>query len=195
MDDALMRAINSFARATPWLHSLMYGYATYGVALFAALLVAGWWIARRSGNPARVAAAAWAALGTLIAVGINQPLVNTFHEARPYTTAPDLLVLADHTTDFSFPSDHATMAGAVAAGLFLVRHRLVAWLATAAALLMAFSRVYIAAHYPHDVVAGLLLGAVVVLVGWALLRGLLTRLVFLAARTPLRPLVTTGGLP
>jgi membrane-associated phospholipid phosphatase len=80
--------------------------------------------------------------------------------ARPYTAHPGILVLAHRSTDFSFPSDHAVMAGAVAAGLWLVSRRL-GLIATLAALVMAFARVYIAAHYPQDVVAGLLLGAAV----------------------------------
>lgn len=187
----LMLKVNAFARATPWLHGLMYNYATYGVALFAVLLVAGWWSARRSGNPARVAAAVWAGLGTIVAVGINQPIVTTVHEARPYTTMPGLLVLADRSSDLSFPSDHATMAGAVAAGLFLARRRLLAWVATVAAVLIAFARVYIAAHYPQDVTAGLILGTVVVLAGWILLHTPLTALVGRIQDTPLQPLVTS----
>lgn len=191
LDGALLRAVNAFARATPWLHGLLYGYATYGVALFAVLLLAGWWTARRAGDPTRVAAAVWAGLGTIVAVGINQPIVNAVHEARPYTAVPGLLVLADRSTDFSFPSDHATMAGAVAAGLFLTRRRLLAWIATVAAVLIAFARVYIAAHYPQDVAAGLVLGAVVVLIGWVLMRTVLVALVGLVRRTPLRPLVTS----
>ncbi|TNC20062.1 phosphatase PAP2 family protein [Amycolatopsis alkalitolerans] len=190
LDGALLRDVNTFARATPWLHGLMYGYATYGVALFALLLVAGWWNARRTGDPARFAAASWAGLGTIVAVGINQPIVGAIHEARPYTATHGLLVLADRTSDFSFPSDHATMAGAVAAGLFLARRRTLAWIATVAALAIAFARVYIAAHYPQDVAAGLVLGAVVVLAGWVVVRRPATALVrklgrFEAAGDPL----------
>ncbi|HJP78245.1 MAG TPA: phosphatase PAP2 family protein [Pseudonocardiaceae bacterium] len=193
VDGALLRAINAFARATPWLHGVLYGYATYGVTLFAVLLLAGWWTTRRTGNPAGVAAAVWAVVGTILAVGINQPIVSAVHEARPYTGVPGLLVLADRSTDFSFPSDHATMAGAVAAGLFLARRRVLAWIATVAAVLIAFARVYIAAHYPQDVAAGLLVGAVVVLLGWVLFRKVLTGLVRLLSRTPLRPLVTAAS--
>lgn len=188
----LMADVNAFTRATPWLHGILYGYATYGVALFAVLLLAGWWTARRSGDPTRMAAALWAALGTVLAVGINQPVVNAVHEARPYQAMQGLLVLADRSTDFSFPSDHAVMAGAAAAGLLLVRRGL-GWAATVAALLIAFARVYIAAHYPQDVAAGLLLGAAVVLIGWVLLRGVATVLVRMLHRTPLRSLVT--GIP
>ncbi len=57
------------------------------------------------------------------------------------------------------------MAGAVAAGLWLLDRRLGA-VATLSALVMAFARVYIAAHYPHDVLVGLAFGAAVALVGW-----------------------------
>jgi membrane-associated phospholipid phosphatase len=98
-----------------------------------------------------------------------------FDEARPYATHPHLVVLASRTSDFSFPSDHAVMAGAVASGLLLVSRRL-GLVAVAAAVLMAFSRVYIAAHYPWDVLAGLALGAAVALLGWLVLRRPLTAL-------------------
>ena len=59
--------------------------------------------------------------------------------------------------------------------MWLVSRRLVT-LATVAALAMAFSRVYIAAHYPWDVAAGLLVGASVALLGWAVLGTPLTTL-------------------
>jgi undecaprenyl-diphosphatase len=81
------------------------------------------------------------------------------------------------------------MVGAVTAGLWLV-HRRLAVLAAVAAVVMAFARVYIAAHYPQDVLAGLALGAVIGLLGFYLARPLLARLVALAARTPLHVLLT-----
>jgi membrane-associated phospholipid phosphatase len=138
-----------------------------------------------------MAAALWSGVGTLVAVAANQPIVHRVHEARPYTVHPHILVLAHHSADFSFPSDHAVMAGAVTAGLWLVSKRLGA-VAAVAALLMGVARVYIAAHYPHDVLAGLALGAGVVLIGWLLLSRPLTWLVELLRRTPLRPLLFAG---
>src|SRR4051794_33835802 len=99
-------AVNHFAEATPGLHAHMRMYAEYGVALFAAILLLAWWWARRDRDPAVVAAALWGPAGALLALGLNQPLVNGFHEARPYTVYPHTLVLVSHSSDYSFPSDH-----------------------------------------------------------------------------------------
>src|SRR4051794_26046346 len=118
------RVVNDWARHTGWLHGTATAFAKDGVGLFALLLVAGWWVARASGEPRRVAAAGWAALGTLVAVALNQPIVHAVHEARPYAVLPHVLVLVHRSTDPSFPSDHATMAGAVTVGLLLVHRRL-----------------------------------------------------------------------
>jgi undecaprenyl-diphosphatase len=86
--------------------------------------------------------------------------------------------------------------GRVAAALWapvgvLVAHRsrALAWTAVALALLMAATRVYVGAHFPLDVVAGLLVGAVVALASYALVRPLVVRVVALVERTPARPLV------
>jgi membrane-associated phospholipid phosphatase len=182
LDDRILDDVNGFARHTGWLHGAVMGYATYGLVLFAALLLLGLWLSRTRTHRA-LAAAGWACLATLIAVGLNQPLVSGFAEARPYTTHPGLLVLATRSSDFSFPSDHAVMAGAAAAGLWLVS-RVLGAVATVAALVMAFARVYIAAHYPWDVVAGLVAGALIALIGWALLRVPLTAVTEWLRRRP-----------
>lgn len=174
LDDQLLLAVNSFARQTTWLHGPVLAYAKYGMILFAVLLLAGVLISRHTQSRV-LAAAGWACIATLIALGLNQPFGHLFDEARPYVTHPNILRLADVTTDFSFPSDHAVMGGAVAAGLLLVNRRL-GVLACVAAALMAFARVYIGAHFPWDVVGGLAFGGIVAVLGWLILRRPLTAL-------------------
>jgi undecaprenyl-diphosphatase len=125
----------------------------------------------------------------LLALAVNQPITAHFAERRPYMVYPDLLTLAQHSLAPGFPSDHAVIAGALTATLFLASRRLGYWTALAA-LVMAFARIYIAAAYPYDVLAGLLLGAAVSLVSFLLVRRPLVRLLGAADQTVFRPLIT-----
>src|SRR4051812_8169733 len=184
-DRSLFTTINEWAQDTPWLHGFFKTYAGYGVVLFAALLLAGYVVARRRRRLDVLAASLWAALAPLVAVAMNQPIASGIDEPRPFTVFPHALLLAHRSADPSFTSDHATMAGAIAVGLFLVSRRLGA-IATAAAVLMAFARVYVGAHFPVDVIAGLVLGGAVAGLGWLLLRRPLRYGLGLVARSPLR---------
>lgn len=180
--------VNDWARHTGWLHTPAKLYANDGVALFALLLLAGWWVARRRGDHRAMATALWAGIGTLVTVAVNQPIAGAVGRERPYLALHHTLLLVHRSTDYTFPSDHACMAGAVAAGVMLVSRRL-GLIAAAAALLMACTRVYVGAHYPADVLAGLALGVAVVGIGSLVVVPLLTRVVDQVAATPLRPLV------
>lgn len=176
------QAVNDFAERTSWLHTPARLYADYGVVLFGALLVGSWWLARGSGERRRVAAALWAPVGMMIAIGLNQLLGHAFDEPRPYAVLPHALVLVGRTTDPSFPSDHAVMAGAVAAGVLLA-HRRLGLVALAMALLMAVDRVYVGAHFPLDVVAGLTVGAGVVMSTYLVARPIALRAAELSERS------------
>lgn len=185
-------AINHFARDTPWLHSIVLGYANYGVVLFGALLLAGWWIARSGDDAARMVAALWAPIGVFAALAINQPIADAVGEIRPCNDLHGIVVLHCNI-DPGFPSDHAVMAGAATVGLWLVSRRL-GLLAVLASLAMGFSRIYIGAHYPQDVLAGFVLGAVVSLVGYAVARPLIAWVVSTARHGPLRVLIAPSGV-
>ncbi|CAN5360807.1 phosphatase PAP2 family protein [soil metagenome] len=188
VDDSSFSRVNELARDTGRLHGPALWFATYGVVLFAAMLLAGYLLARRSGELTTVAASLWAPLGVLLAVGVNQPIGSAVGEARPYDSLPHVLALVPHSADFSFPSDHAVMAGAVAMGLVVV-HRRLAVAAAVAAVLMAATRVYVGAHFPGDVVVGLLLGAAVTFLGRLVFQPVITLLLVHLGRTRLRWLV------
>jgi membrane-associated phospholipid phosphatase len=181
------RVVNDFARRTPWLHGPVTAYAKYGVVLFGVLLVLAWWQARSERDPLRVARALLAGVGVLLAVAVNQPIVHGVNEKRPFAQLPHVLMLVSRSADASFPSDHATMAGAAAVGLFLVNRRL-GVLAGVLAVLMAAARVYVGAHFPIDVLAGLAVGAAVAFLV-QLLATPLARAIARLGTTRLSPLV------
>ena len=189
MDTSIFKAINSLAITISWANPVFRFLAVYAVFLFGPLTLLSWWFARRSTRPTQsVAAAIWTALGTLLAVALNQLIAHGVGRLRPYYSISHVNLLVARANDFSFPSDHATTAGAVTAGLFIVsafgirKNRTIALISLALALLIAFSRVYVGAHYPGDVAAGLVIGASIMVLGWKLLHPLIEHIVTLVEK-------------
>ncbi|MFE3946784.1 phosphatase PAP2 family protein [Streptomyces sp. NPDC059118] len=192
IDGGLYGHVTEFARHTQWLNGPAYAYTSYGIALFAVFLLAGWWVARR--HDARgMAVALIAPFAVVVAYLANDGIKSVFLEPRPCRALPyDFLIeKCPPPDDYAFPSNHTTVAAAVAAALLLVDRRLGA-VAAVAALLMGASRVYVGAHYPHDVLAALAVGAVAGWgVAWAAGR-LAVPLVTRLREGALRPLLTAA---
>ncbi|MER5362560.1 phosphatase PAP2 family protein [Streptomyces sp. NPDC002785] len=167
----LYRDITDFAHDMPsWVQHLAEIWTELGLLVFGALFITGWWRARQADDRA-LALAVLAPLATAFAYVGSEVLKSVVDEERPCRTvvgAAASLVSCPPTGDWSFPSNHSAIAGAAAIALAIARPRL-AWLTVPLALLMAFSRVFVGVHYPHDVAVGLLLGAVVAAVAVAVL--------------------------
>ena len=162
MDWSLFNNINSLADRTGWAHGFMRGYARYAVGIFAILLVIAAVLSWP--RPKALARTLWAAAAPLVALVLNQPIANAVDRARPYASHPNVSVLISRSADPSFMSDHSVVAGAVAAALCFVSWRL-GLVAIVLAVSMAFARVYVGAHYPGDVAAGLAFGALIACAG------------------------------
>ncbi|MBS2965917.1 phosphatase PAP2 family protein [Actinocrinis puniceicyclus] len=191
-DDGWYRSITSFAQHTAWLQGTMKLYTLTGIALLCLMALYAWWNARARADHAAMAAVAWLGLGTLLSIGGGLLLKQIFQENRPCQAIHVATVEAcPGPADYSFPSDHTTFVVALAAGLWIVGRKL-GIIAAILAAIEGFDRVYLGQHYPHDVLGGAVLSTAVLLIGWVLLRGPLTRLLALLLGTPLRPLLTTA---
>ena len=140
----------------------------------------------------QIAALIWVVVGAGLALAVSLPIVHLVARDRPFVAMPSVVVLVPRPTGFSFPNEHAVIAGAVAAGLWLSRSYLIAALATLYAVLVSFAVVYAGTAYPGDALAGLLLGAVVTLGLYPFAIVFSREFVHAVARSPLKFLVGGG---
>ncbi|MGD6740622.1 phosphatase PAP2 family protein [Streptomyces sp. BH106] len=179
-------------RAPGWLDSTVALWSTYGLLLFAVLMVWAWWRARRVGPEAALTALAAPVL-VLAAFAVDTLVKSVVREVRPCRSLHvATLEACPAPGDWSFPSNHAALAAAAAVALWFVSRRL-GVVAVVAALAMAASRVWVGAHYPHDVAVGIAVGALTALVGLTVLRSRPTSVARRLAASRLRPLLLAGS--
>ncbi|WP_410810404.1 phosphatase PAP2 family protein [Micromonospora sp. 067-2] len=172
------RDVVGVAAGSPQPVQWFVGHATEAIILLlgALLLLAA--LSRRAGGPHDRALALVAPVPTLLAYAGSEWLKTVVDEERPCRTMGSAIIAGTCPPpgDWSFPSNHATLAGALAVTTLLLSRRL-GLVALPLAALAAFSRVFVGVHYPHDVAAGVLFGALVA-----------------ALVTPLLARVATGAL-
>ncbi|MEV5650477.1 phosphatase PAP2 family protein [Nocardia sp. NPDC052254] len=163
IDGSLFVTITGFARDTPWLNTAAQWSTDAVLVVFAALVVLAWWRARRA-DVATMAAALTAPLAVAIGFGAVEVVKNLVAEARPCVSMPHTYIIdtCPVTTDYAFPSGHTAFAAATVGALWVVERRL-AWVAALLTVVEGFSRVYVGAHYPHDVVGALVIAGPVAL--------------------------------
>jgi membrane-associated phospholipid phosphatase len=151
IDGSVFTAITNFARATPWLNTPLAMWTDAGLCVFAILMLAGFLRARRRSDLA-MAWALMAPVSVAVAFVIAELIKKVVAEPRPCRALPhDFYVTAcGAPNDYALPSGHATVAVATVGALVLLDRGLAA-IATLFAVLEGFTRVYVGAHYPHDV--------------------------------------------
>ncbi len=121
-------------------------------------------------------------LAVLFIVGIfvGDALKIVYYRERPFLAVPtgQINLLAKTDSDSSFPSGHALI---VSIGAFFTFSRLGnrggrSWRLLSAVLILeaaivCYSRVYVGAHYPTDVLGGIFMGGAMVYFGFYLIEG------------------------
>jgi membrane-associated phospholipid phosphatase len=103
----------------------------------------------------------------LLTGGINDVLKLAFHGPRPYWVTTQVKALSAETS-FGVPSGHAQIASGLWGILAARLQRFWAWgVALFLILMIGLSRLYLAVHFPHDVLIGWVFGLLIL---WAILR-------------------------
>lgn len=93
---------------------------------------------------------------------------------RPYDVNTLIQLLVEAPLDFSFPSGHSQASLAAASALFCWNRK---WGGAALVLagLIAFSRLYLYVHYPTDVLFGAVVGTLLGILAYGLVKGFLKK--------------------
>jgi membrane-associated phospholipid phosphatase len=155
IDPGIAELMAQWRAATPWLHVPVLWLTDAGWLLLVVAALVAPFVAHDRVRRVR----AWVALVAVPAVWLtNSFLKQVFAEPRPCLALPHLDTLSCPAS-FAFPSGHTTVVAATAATLWVTSRR---WLAVAGTVLaagVAASRVYLGAHYLHDVVAAAVLAS------------------------------------
>lgn len=107
-------------------------------------------------------------MGICLIIG-NIALKNLVGRLRPCQIDAGVRMLISTPGGYSFPSGHTLHAFTAATTIFLYNKR-IGIAALVFALLIAFSRLYLFVRYPTDVLGGLIIGTVVAVLAYRLIR-------------------------
>ncbi|MDO5037630.1 MAG: phosphatase PAP2 family protein [Tissierellia bacterium] len=151
LDDFLIKLINQKLRH-PLLNIFYYYFTHVGGMVFTSILSLGLVIFAR-GHLAKTS------YQMLMALALNMMVVfftkRIVGRNRPYWIEKNLHTYGIDLKDYSFPSGHTTSAFTMAL-IFSFNYPGYGIIFIGLALLVAISRIYLAVHYPTDVLAGIL---------------------------------------
>jgi undecaprenyl-diphosphatase len=156
-DVTITHWVNGLAGRSAAFDFLMILMSAVGVPILVLAVIIQWWFPRPDLSLRHIALAA--GFSFLLGLALNQIILLFVHRMRPYDGGITHLLIGP-SSDYSFPSDHATATFAVAGAFLLHGKRGCGFSFLAAALLVAFSRVYVGTHYASDVFGGAATGII-----------------------------------
>jgi undecaprenyl-diphosphatase len=158
INTGLFRIINSLAGNFKGLDSVIIFCANYLIyIIFAvALAIVGYLVYKREWKTAL-----WFFGSLVTSFVILKIAQHIYPGVRPFVAEHGVVQLIKHAPGTSFPSDHTTVAAAIAFGiLFLTRFKATGWLLLLGAVIVGVARIAAGVHYPFDILAGLATGLV-----------------------------------
>ncbi|MBR5239227.1 MAG: phosphatase PAP2 family protein [Clostridia bacterium] len=148
---------------THFLDTLMEGITFFGEDTILIVLVAVMYFMIHKENAYRLC------FLTLCSLGLNGILKNFCKIPRPFHTGKVSCVRPETATGYSFPSGHTQNFTTWSTALSrILKKRWFTVTALVGSVIIGFSRLYLGAHYPSDVLVGLILGIAVGFLGSAL---------------------------
>lgn len=156
MNYEIFRFFNQFAGKFDSFDDLME-FCAQGIVWIQLAIMAIFWISAKARYQKTVFYAGLSsAVSLFLAAFLISPAVN---HPRPFATH-DVNQLIPHVADASFPSDHATLAFAIAFSVWFAHRRLGAAM-LGLAILTGIARIYVGVHYPADIAGAIALSAIV----------------------------------
>ena len=150
-----------FQNLGTWLKTPMEIFSFFGNEYFFLLLLPALYWCMEAGTGLRVG------IILLLSTSVNGAFKLAFQGPRPYWYSADVIRYANETS-FGVPSGHAQIAVGVWGMLAARTRKWWGWLiAFLVILLIGISRLYLGVHFPHDVLLGWLIGALLL---WLVLR-------------------------
>jgi undecaprenyl-diphosphatase len=158
IDWSLFHALNGQLRGDDPAQDAAEIFNAWAIFALVAIAAGTWFFARPGGSLRSKLAAASAGISAVLALLVNTVLGHLWYHARPFADHPkQTVLLVHHGADNSFPSDHASVAFAVAFAV-LMFHRRLGVLLVAVAVGVGVDRILVGVHYPIDVAASVLVG-------------------------------------
>jgi undecaprenyl-diphosphatase len=158
VDWSIFHALNGALRGDDGAQDATIVFNSWAIFVLVATAAATWFFARPGGALRSKLAAASAGIAAVIGLAANAALGHLWYHERPFAAHPkQTVLLVHHAADNSFPSDHATVAFAVAFAV-LAFHRRLGALLVVGAVLVGLGRIFLGVHYPVDVVASAVVG-------------------------------------